>query len=78
MRTPASGQCPHLCRRGDCEPARVRTLSAHRQEDQGTHMCLGMDGEVVCLHACVPVCGTNSELGAVATATVLWERSMSE
>lgn len=33
------------------------TLSAHRQEDQGTHMCLGMDGEVVRPHACVPVCG---------------------
>lgn len=70
MTTPAGGHSAHTCAGGDCEPAHVCTLSAHRQEDQGTHMSLGMDGEVVRLHACVPCV-------AVATATALWERSTS-
>lgn len=33
----------------------------HGQEDQGTHV--SMDGDAVCLHACVPVCGTGRRQG---------------
>lgn len=35
--------------------------SVHRQEDQDTHV--SMDGNAVCLHVCVPVCGTSRRQG---------------
>lgn len=51
----------HVQGGGDCGPARVHTLSVHIQEDQGTHMCLGMSGEAACLHAvCLCVAHTRS------------------
>lgn len=58
MTTRAAGHSAHTC-----AGVRLRAcMCAHRREDQGTHMCLGMDGEAACLHACVPVRGTHREL----------------
>lgn len=63
MSAPVAVHSAHTCAGGggDCGPARVHTLSVHRQEDQGTHMCLGMSGEAACLHAvCLCVAHTGS------------------